>query len=454
MSRPMNNALTQYTDLHDQAKAQLEASAGAPVNRLRAQARQALEGDRRLPDTHTEGYEKTSINDMFAPDYGVNINRVGIPVDIASTFRCDVPNLSTLQATVVNDRFVPSARLDERLPEGVRLMSLARASVEMPDLVARYYGRLAPLTDTPVALNTMMVQDGVLVYVAAGVRPDRALQLVNIFSSPAPLAAFRRLLVVVEDDAELTLLTCDHTQDNTKRYLASQVIEIFAGCGSRVELCSIEESSPLTSRHSMLYLSQQAGSHVAINTTTLTCGSTRNDFHITLDGEHCECLLSGMAIGGDDMHIDNDTAVIHTAPHCHSNQLFKYVMDDRSSGAFEGSITVQPTAPFTEAYQSDRNLLASGEARMHCKPQLIINNDEVKCSHGATTGQLDEDALFYMRQRGIPLDEARRMLMQAFMADVIDSVHIAGLQERLRHLVERRFSGTLGHCESCKGECQ
>ena len=150
------------------------------------------------------------------------------------------------------------------------------------------------------------------------------------------------------------------------------------------------------------------------------------------------------------MHIDNDTSVFHRAPRCKSNQLFKYVLDEESDGAFEGSITVTPSAPYTEAYQSNRNILASGSARMHCKPQLIINNDEVKCSHGATTGQIDEDALFYMRSRGISEEEGRRMLMQAFMIDVIDTVRIPGLQDRLRHLVDRRFSGSLGNCETCR----
>lgn len=320
----------------------------------------------------------------------------------------------------------------------------------MPEIVDRYYGSLAPLADASVSLNTMLVQDGVFIHVAKGTRPDKALQLVNIFSSPAPLAAFRRMLIVVEEDAELTLLVCDHTQDRTQSYLASQVTEIAVGRNARLEMCSIEESSAKTSRYSRMFVAQQEGSDVTVNNTTLTCGVTRNDFDIELLGEHCECHINGMAIGSERMHIDNDTVVMHRAPRCRSNQLFKYVMDDESSGAFEGSITVMPDAPYTEAYQSNRNILASTNARMHCKPQLIINNDEVKCSHGATTGQIDEDALFYMRSRGIPEAEARKMLMQAFMVDVIDSVHIPGLQDRLRHLVDRRFSGTLGNCETCE----
>lgn len=445
------NALTQYIDLYDSARQAIHASGGDPLNSMRDECRRILGMDGAgLPTKHTEGFEKTSIEDMFAPDYGVNVNRIGIPVDIAATFRCDVPNLSTLQATVVNDKFIPSAGLDDKLPSGIRFMSLAHASKEMPDVVSRYYGSAATPGDESVALNTMMVQDGVFIHIPRGVRSDKALQLVNIFSSPTPLAAFRRVLIVAEEDSELKLLVCDHTQDRTQSYLASQVIEIIAGRNACLEMCMIEESSQLTSRYSRMFVKQEQGSNVTINNTTLTCGTSRNDFDVELAGEHCECHLSGMAIGSGHMHIDNDTSVFHRAPRCKSNQLFKYVLDEESDGAFEGSITVTPSAPYTEANQSNRNILASGSARMHCKPQLIINNDEVKCSHGATTGQIDEDALFYMRSRGISEEEGRRMLMQAFMIDVIDTVRIPGLQDRLRHLVDRRFSGSLGNCETCR----
>ncbi|MCI9284310.1 MAG: Fe-S cluster assembly protein SufD [Muribaculaceae bacterium] len=444
----MDTALKQYLDLYDSNREVVNAGAGTPLTALRDAARAALDGAA-LPTRRTEGYEKTSLEDMFAPDYGVNITRVGIPVDVAATFRCDVPNLSTLLATVVNDMFIPASTMESRLPDGVTFMSLARAAREMPELVGRHLGSLAPVDDPVVALDSLLMQDGVFIHVARGCRPDKALQLVNIFSSPVPMAAFRRLLVVLEEDAELRLLVCDHTQDKVNSYLGCQIGEVIVADGARFEMCAIEESSPATSRCTRLYISQGTRSEVSVNTTTLTCGNTRNDFIVTLDGEHAACSLNGMAIAGGEMHIDNNTSVTHVAPRCHSDQLFKYALDGNSSGAFEGSINVKPSAPFTEAYQSNRNILASEKARMHCKPQLIINNDEVKCSHGATTGQLDDDALFYMRSRGIPEAEARTMLMQAFMVDVIDTVRIPGLQEKLRHLVDRRFAGTLGDCATC-----
>ncbi len=445
------NALTQYITLFENNRTTIESNSAPLMNRLRDESLEILHHSR-LPNKSDEGFEKTSIEDMFSPDYGVNIARVNIPVDVASSFRCDVPSLSTLLGFVVNDAFHPSSMLESKLPEGVIFCSLKRAATEHPELIEKYYGKIAPQKEASVALNNLLAQDGVMIYVPRGVKLSRPLQLVNIFSSPVALAAFRRMLIILEDEAELQLLVCDHTQDSETSYLASQIVEVSIGERALFEACSIEESSSHTNRYSRMFVRQHSGSKLTFNTSTLTCGNTRNEFSIDLNGTHCETLLAGMAIGSDKMHIDNDSVVRHLQPHCHSNQMFKYVLDDDATGAFEGSILVAPGAQFTEAYQSNRNILASTSAKMHCKPQLEIYNDDVKCSHGATTGQLDNDALFYMRSRGIPEAEGRTMLMQAFMVDIIDSIHIGGLRERLLHLVDRRFTGTLGDCASCRSK--
>lgn len=448
-----DNSLKQYTELYLEHGQQVNANSAPVLNALRPKALEVLTGAS-LPHTDAEGYERTSIAEMFAPDYGVNIMRMNLPVDVAASFRCDVPNLSTLLGVVVNDSFHPTATLDQRLPEGVIFGSLCKNAALHPELVKRYYGSLAPLTNVSVALNSLLCQDGVFLYVPKGVKLEKPLQLVNIFSSPTPLAAFRRVLVVLEDDAEARLLVCDHVQDNDQSYLASQVVEVVMGRNSVFDLYDIEDSSATTRRHSMLYASQPDGSNLLVNGMTLQCGSTRNEYNIMLPGSHTETMLAGMAIASGGQHVDNNSTVTHIGNSGHSTQLFKYVVDDVASGAFEGSILVTPGAQFTEAYQSNRNLLASTGAKMHTKPQLEIYNDDVKCSHGATTGQLDSEALFYMRSRGIPEHEARVMLMQAFMTDVIDTVRIPGLRERLQYLVDKRFQGGLRQCGSCGSACQ
>jgi Fe-S cluster assembly protein SufD len=445
----MENSLLQYLDLYDANRQAIDDGCNAPLlNAMRPAARTALEGAS-LPKRGDEGYERTSVNDMFAPDYGLNISRLAMPVDVTASFRCDIPTMSTLMAFVVNDMFVPTRTLEGRLPKGVKFMSLARAARECPQLIAPYID-LGTNDCTAARLNTLLLQDGVLLHIERGVRLQKPLQLVNIFSSTIDLMAVRRLLIVAEEDSAAQLIVCDHTQDSQHRYLSLQMVQIHVADRANIELYDLEESTTLTSRLSMLYARQGADSSLTVNGSTLSGGMTRNDYHLDLNGTGSHTTLAGMAVARDSQLVDNSSVVIHHTSHCHSNQLFKYVLDDHSTGAFEGAIKVEEGAVLTEAYQSNRNLLASNDARMHTRPQLEIYCDDVKCSHGAATGQLDQQALFYMRARGIPEHEARVMLMQAFMDDVIATVHLEGLRERLRMLVERRFHGhTTATCADC-----
>lgn len=442
------NSLSQYLELYRLNAAAIDAHSAPAMNRLRPEAFRML-SQKCLPEKGDENYERTSLNDMFASDFGLNINRVPLPADVSASFRCDVPNMSTLLGVVVNDEFHPTRTLTGALPAGVSFCSLRRAALEHPEIVERYYGSLASIDHPAVALNTMLAQDGVFIHIPAGVRLEKPLQLVNIFSAPTALMAPRRVLVVVEDGASAKLLVCDHTQDSNTDYMANEVVEIHIGADASLDYYTIEESSALTRRHSALFASQNARSRFNAGSITLTCGTTRNEFSLDLSQPEADCRLAGMVIGSGSQHIDNNITLRHLAERCHSNQLFKYVLDGKADGAFGGRILVTPQARFTDANQTDRNLLASPEARMHAKPQLEIYNDDVRCSHGASTGQLDGEALFYMRTRGIPETEARNMLMQAFMADVIESVHMEELRDRLRHLVERRFHGGETGCSDC-----
>ena len=445
------NALDQYITLYEANRAEVDSHSAGALNRLRKAALDALRKAGRLPGKGDEGFEKSSVNDMFAPDFGVNIQRMNMPVDVAASFRCGVPNLSTLLGVVVNDRFVPTSTLLGNLPEGVTVCSLARAAEEHPELVDRHYGSVADIESPGTALNTLLAQDGVLVHVGRNVHVGKAIQLVDIFKASFPLMGVRRVLVVAEEGSKVDILKCDHTQGEGERFLSSEVVEIVVGRDAEVGWYDIEESSASTSRYSQLYARQEEGARLTVCGATLTNGQTRNEYHVDVRGAHARTHLSGMAIGNGRQHVDNSSRMVHAADSGHSSQLFKYVLDDESTGAFEGEIEVCHGARFVEAYQSNRNILASVGARMHTKPQLLIFNDDVKCSHGATTGQLDSKALFYMQARGIPMQQARRMLMQAFMVDVIDTIPLEPLRDRLRHMVERRFAGEQAGCSECKG---
>ena len=446
------NALKQYIDLYDENRELIEQQSPALLNKLRREAREHLK-DARLPRKGSEDYEATDLEAVFAHDYGVNVNRLPFDADPGETFHCDVPNMSTCLYYSSNDAFHSSPTAERNIGKVV-VEPFSMAAVDYPELMTEHYGQLARLSDPTVALNSLLVQDGLLIYVPDGVVPERPIQLVNIFNAALDMMVQRRLLIVVGKNAALRLLACDHTQSPDYRYLNNQVVEIVALQGSTVDYYDMEESTPQTSRVSSIYVNQHEGSNVLIDGITLTNGFTRNNYHVEVNGEHAETHLLGMTIASGEQHVDSHTFISHNAPRCNSNEMFKYVLNDNAVGAFAGKILVQPNCPRVEAYQGNRNLCRAPTAKMYTKPQLEIYTDDVMCSHGSAVGQLDEEALFYMRTRGIGIDEARRLLMQAFVADVIDGVRLDALKDRLHYLVEKRFAGTLSNCAGCMQNCR
>ena len=446
------NALKQYIDLYDENRELIEQQSPALLNKLRREAREHL-NDARLPRKGSEDYEATDLETVFGHDYGVNVNRLPFDADPGETFHCDVPNMSTCLYYSSNDAFHSSPTAERNIGKVV-VLPFSMAAVDYPELISEHYGRLANLNDPTVALNSLLVQDGLFIYVPDGVVPERPIQLVNIFNAALDMMVQRRLLIVVGKNASLKLLACDHTQSPDYSYLNNQVVEIVAMQGSTIDFYDMEESTPQTHRVSSIYVDQHAGSNVLIDGITLINGFTRNNYHVEVNGEHAETQLLGMTIASGEQHVDSHTFISHNAPRCHSNEMFKYVLNDKAVGAFAGKILVKPNCPRVEAYQGNRNLCGAPTAKMYTKPQLEIYTDDVMCSHGSAVGQLDEDALFYMRTRGIGIDEARRLLMQAFVADVIDGVRMDVLKDRLHYLVEKRFAGTLSNCAECMAACK
>lgn len=440
-----DNSLKQYIDLHDEQLAAIERLAPAPLNALRKQARQMLD-EAVLPRKGSDDYEATDLNAVLAPDYGVNVNHVDLSRESTTKFRCEVPNLSTCLYYVFNDTFRPSSTAGK---SGDNASVESFQTTKHPEVLAKHYGTVASLSNPCTALNTMLAQDGVLIYVPKGSHTTRPIQLINVFDANARLMAVRRLLIVLEDDAQAKVLVCDHTKGD-RQYMNLETVEIIVGRNAQLDYYHMEESGMETSRLSQLWVRQHEGSNVLIDGITLTNGYTRNDYQIDVDGPNCDTQLLGMAIASGNQHIDNHTLINHNAPRCQSNEMFKYVLNDTSVGAFAGKILVMPNCPKIDAYQGNRNIVASPTARMHTKPQLEIYTDDVKCSHGSTVGQLDQEALFYMQTRGISLPVAQKLLMQAFMSDVIDGVRLDTLRDRLRHLVEMRLSGDAMICETCE----
>ena len=418
-----------------------------------------------FPSKKVERYKYTDIASLFAPDYGLNLNRLEIPVDPYEAFRCDVPNLSTNLYFVVNDSFYRSDKREVKnnsslityhssLPEGVIISSMR----EHPEIVERYYAKLAKTAEDGVtALNTMLAQDGMLVYVPRDVKVERAIQVINILKATPrnaqrqvnDLMVNRRVLIVLEQGAELKMLFCDHAADDCN-FLATQVIEAFVGDNARLDLYCLEETHYKNVRVSNVYIEQQRNSRVRHNVITLHNGITRNKLDLSLAGEGAECECFGCVIADKEQHVDNNTLITHKVPHCTSNELYKYVLDDKATGAFAGRVLVEHGAQKTSSQMTNQNLSASKTARMYTQPMLEIYADDVKCAHGSTVGQLNDAALFYMQQRGISVKEAKLLLEFAFINEVIDQMELVPLRDRLHYLVEQRFRGQLSKCEGCK----
>ena len=439
----------QYIDLYTQEHESIKQHA-APVMNSSRDASFELFKRIGFPTVALEDYKYSDLNGSFSVDYGLNINRIPIPVNPYEVFSCDVPGIHSYLYFVVNDAFYPvkDAR-NKSLPEGVIVGSLKEVAISHPELLEAYYGKLSTVKeDGIIAFNGAFAQDGFFMYVPKNVVLDKPVQLINIMRSDVDFMANSHNLIILEEGAKVQLLVCDHTVDDV-RFLSNRVTEVFVAKNAAYEHYKLENTHNKTTNLSTLLIDQQEHSNVLTNVITLHNGITRNRIEINLDGEYAETQLCGMVIGDKNQQVDNFTSVIHSKPNCNSREVFKYVLDDLSKGGFTGKLVVAKDAQKTAAQQTNRNILLSKTAKMRTKPQLEIYADDVKCSHGATIGQLDETAKFYMQSRGISESESRLLLMFAFTSEVIDFIRIDALQDRIKMLVEKRLRGELSKCEGC-----
>ena len=442
----------QYINIYNQHKALINSNSATALN---AKREAAFADFSRLgfQTNKNENFLYTNLAEWFAPDYGLNINALNIPVNPYEIFRCAVSGINAHLFFVVNDQFYTQSSVetgrDLSLPKGVLAGSLKHFSQSHPELVAKYYGTIAPTgKDGSVAFNTAFAQDGFFLYVPENVKMEKPVQLINVMRADVDLMASSRNLIIIEKNAAAKVLVCEHTLDK-KKFLANRVTEVFVAENAHYEHYKLENTNHKMSSIGSLFVEQTENSHTVINEVTLHNGQTRNNVQITLGGEGAETILCGMAITDQKQQVDNQTIINHAKPNCKSKELYKYVLNDESQGAFSGRILVAKDAQKTQAFQTNKNICLTKNAKMRTKPQLEIYADDVKCSHGATVGQLNDDALFYLRARGIPEAEAKMLLMFAFVDDVIENIRIPSLQDNMRLLVEKRFRGELAKCEGC-----
>ena len=390
----------EYIQLYrDNADAIKSLTANDTINAMRDMACQTLDMCG-FPSRKVERYKYTDVNAVMAYDYGVDLKHLAINADDC--------------------------------------------------IVNKYYGTVADITDGITALNTMLVQD-FTAYNIKGEMP--VLTITNHLRGSIDQMRNRRLLIVMEPNSEASIrivdAVADKEQNKAAKFLTTQVVEIVMGDNSHLDLYELTELNDQCSRFSNVYVRVGRDCTFRHNNLCLTGKLNRSMVNVGLAGENSEVWLNGLAIADDTQHVDVNTLVDHQVQGCQSHELYKYIVDDQAVGAFAGKILVREGAQKTISDEVNQNICASNDARMYAQPMLEIYADDVRCSHGSTVGKLDETALFYMRQRGIPLAQARILLMQAFAAEVIDQLKSTSLRDRMHLVTAKRLQGVADKCSDC-----
>lgn len=422
------------------------------INKLRNNAIAEFE-KKGLPTKKEEQYKYTNIESAFFGAYKHQYSPHDISVKIDEVFKCDVPELDT-HLMLTNGWFYGDDNTLKELPGGIIIGSLLLAAQKYPELVEKYYGKFSfKEDDSLLHINLAFAQDGLFVYLPKNMVLEKPIQLINLVVATEELMIYPHNLIIAEEGSRGSIIICDHSI-NPNAFLLNSATEIFAGKDSKLDIYRQQNAHDHSVQITNTTIQQKENSQVNSVYITLHGGIVRNNLFVNLSEQGAENNSYGLWLADKSQHIDNSTFVKHMAPNCKSVQLYKGILDDNSTGIFSGRILVDKIAQKTSAFQSNKNLLMTNDAKVRSKPQLEIYADDVKCSHGSATGQLDEDAMFYLRSRGISKKEACHMLMLAFASEVTDNISIVPLRNEINGLVEKRLRGELSRCNKCKVQCR
>ena len=344
----------------------------------------------------------------------------------------------------VNSHYSPQLSSPD-LPEGLIIGSLASAIKENTTRLKEHLTKHADYENHAfVALNTAFLEDGAFIEIPSGVTLDAPIYILFVSTADEPIACHPRSLIIVGDNSQAGIIE-EYMAIGEQTYFTNAVTEIVAGENSVVEHYKLQAENEAAFHVSTVQVSEARSSAVTSHSISFGGALVRNDVHVLLNGEGAECTLNGLYISSKDQHVDNHTVIEHLKPHCSSRELYKGILDDRSSAVFNGSIVVRRDAQKTDARQSNKNLLLSEGATINSKPQLEINADDVKCTHGTSIGHLDEYSIYYLRSRGIGLTEARTVLTYGFANDVLNKMKLDAVRVRLECALLARLSG--GHAQ-------
>ena len=323
-------------------------------------------------------------------------------------------------------------------------MSAALTKPQYKQVIEEYFNKVASKDESLTSLNTAFSKEGAYIYIPKSKAPKKPIQIVHLATgNEASLMLQPRSLVIAEENAEVQII--ERHQSLTKNEVfTNAVTEIFAAKNARIDYYKVQNDAQTASLIDNTYIDQKSDSNVSVHTFSFGGKLTRNNLNFYQDGEHIDSTMKGVTILGEKQHVDHHTLVHHQQPNCESHQDYKGIYGEKSTGVFNGKIIVDKIAQKTNAFQQNNNILISDKATINTKPQLEIFADDVRCSHGCTIGQLDEEALFYLQSRGIPKKEATALLMYAFANNVLESVKLPELKTRINKIIANKLGVRLG----------
>ncbi len=341
-------------------------------------------------------------------------------------------------------RHLPESSSPGDLPPGVLVCSLAEALAHCPERIEPLLARSDDDATPFEALNSALVEDGAVVIVPAGLQLEQPIQLVFTSGGAPRATASHPLTLIVACTGSRLRLVEQYVGSADGVYFTNARTRVHVEDNASVEHYRLQFESRTAFHIASTHSVQGRDSRYTAHNVSLGGRLARQDIRAILDGEGSDCRLNGLYMTRDSQHVDNHTLLDHARPHCHSHELYKGILDDRSRSVFSGRIVVRPGAQKTDAIQSNPNLLLSPSALAYTRPQLEIYADDVKCTHGATVGQIDEEGVFYLRSRGIPEAQARSLLVHAFAGEILERIELEPLRDVLEHAVHDRLTGGAG----------
>lgn len=395
---------------------------------------------RGLPKSTDEAWRLTNLRAIRETQFAM----AGLPEQMLNAAEVDHLSLSVgdaVRLVFVNGKYIESLSDARRLPKGVKVSTLREAMLHEALFLKTHLAQYASDEYDPfVTLNTALLDDGLVLHVEKNVKVDRPIYLLCVTSAPdGPVITHPRNLIVTEEGSSATIIEDYVGLDETEKYFTNAVTELVVGAKAEVHHYMIERDSAPAFNISTLTAWQGERSKLSSHSVLIGGSLVRNNVNPVLNGEHCHSLLNGLYVGRDAQHLDNNMRVEHRKANCDSRQYYKGILNDESHGVFTGRIIVSREAQKTDAVQSNQNLLLSRNARANTKPQLEIYADDVKCTHGATIGELDEKAVFYLRSRGLNDAAARGILVQAIANESLDRMDIVPLREQLQQMIAAKL---------------